>query len=440
MKCGTLRSVPVACLLLAGCGSGNDAGSRDVDERDETASRVFDAYSRESTRAYCERGLDAIESPDVAGDELLLLDAAPQCDLQRLGVRDLPNAQDVRVVSRAAVQAEASFALCACQWLEASNRLLAPGQSEITGDVGANERIFSSAPFVVDGLTVSGGEARFDNRLQAAELRVAGTLRASNEVDVSGDAELGGLDVAGERVDVGGTLTVPPGTELSSVVAAAEIVEGAIDVPAPCDCSRDIDYGALRAAFRDVDGDGEDDYDERLPQNEASYPYPAPPWLLSGLVEDHSVYLGCGRYYFDEVQSAAALQIVAIGEVDVFVDGDVDVAGPLTISSEEGGTLDFYVNGRFIPSNTVDLGNVGAPAAFRLYVADELRSAGPLSLSGALFAPHATVTADNRFENRGAIFAGALDFAAPLSVLDGPRFTSDACLLADSVVADQEAN
>lgn len=419
-------------VLLTACGTDSSSPA----SADEIRSRTLDHYDTlERARERCDAVGEQHEDVTLRDDELALLDAAPQCDLQRLGVAERNDRFEQQAIPAAKLANEPTFALCSCSRLEASNRIMAPGQSDVVGDLGANDEAFASAPIRVNGAVISGGTARFDNAFEAGELRVDGTLTAANEVTVSGDAVLGGLDIPGERVNVGGTLTVPDGTDLSSVESAGDVVYESVRVPEPCDCSADVDYDALRERFRDVDGDGKDDFDGRddadFVTDGDGYPYPPPPYLLRDLSQDHVVYLACGSYYFDGIDSSAGLTLVAVGDVDVFVDGDVQVAGPLAIQLDDHASLNFYVAGAFKPTNRVNLGNSDEPDALRIFARDSARFAGPLELAGTLFAPRARVIADNTFDDRGAVFASSFDFAAPLAVRDGPRFTHDACLVWD---------
>ncbi len=434
-------------LLIAGCSDGSanptdDSENLTEEERqDAIMDRAFDDYDLERAREHCAAPDndesdtdDADDEATLGDDELLLIDASPQCDLERLGVEDDSDRRERRVINASLVADEPAYALCACTEIEASNRIETEGESDIIGDIGANEHEFGSAPLRLNGLLVSGGTARFDNSFSASELWVDGVLTASNDIDVSGDATLGGLDIPGERVTVSGALTVPEDTDLSSVVSSGDTIFDDVDVAAPCDCSNDVDYDALRERFRDLDDDGVDDYegyDEFAYDDDSAYLFPAPPYLLNELDEERTVYLSCGSYYFEGIESAAALTIVAVGDVEIFVDGDIRVAGPLKITADDDGSLDLYVAGEVKPTNRVQFGNAGEPDALRVYVQDEVRTAGPFELHGTIFSPNAQFTADNTFQTDGAVFAESFDFAAPVTITDGPRFTGDACLLWD---------
>ena len=81
----------------------------------------------------------------------------------------------------------------------------------------------------------------------------------------------------------------------------------------------------------------------------------------------------------------------------------------------------------------MSLGEAAEADAFRLYVRDEVRLAGPFVMNGSLFAPREDFVASNTVTNRGALFAQRIDFAAPVEIGNGPRYTSDACLVWDEL-------
>ena len=146
-------------LLVAGCGE-EDSDTEPVDGpatngRAAIQARALDEYAtRDATRTHCDdvsiEDEEGAEAPPLTDNEVLLLDAAPQCDLERLGLTDTDNIVEGRIIERANVADEPALALCSCTELEASNRIMAPGQSDIIGDLGANERVFGSAPISVD--------------------------------------------------------------------------------------------------------------------------------------------------------------------------------------------------------------------------------------------------------------------------------------------------
>lgn len=372
--------------LVSACGE--DDGQDPATEASLRA-HVLEGYaSREEVDAHCESlGDPGWEEPELDAEQRLLLDATPACDLTRLNATAVDDGSGRHLVDASTFADELSYALCSCTQLEASNRVMAPGESRIASDLGANERLFGSAPVRIDGMAIAGQSARFDNAFEAQELRVEETLDAANEITIAEDAVLGGLEIPGERVNVGGTLTVPEGADLSSVESSNDVVYDDVDLPEPCDCSEDIDYADLRDQFLDPDGDGEDDYDD------------------PGLHAER----------------------------------DVDVAGEFRVDIDDSASLHLYVAGTFNPTNRVTLGNASAPAAMRMYVRDELRFAGPVVLSGTVYAPTAPLTVNNTLECRGALFAEALDFAGPIQVEEGPRFTRDGCLIEDKAGAELEA-
>src|SRR5690606_32995786 len=172
----------LSMMLVGGCSDGSGALTEE-ERRSTIIDRAFTDYQLESAEEHCSTAEtdDVDEEQTLDGDELLLIDASPQCDLERLGIDDDVSRRERRAIKAALVADEPAYALCACTEIEASNRIEAEGESGIIGDVGANEHVFGSAPLQLDGLLVSGGTARFDNSLSVNELWVDGVLTASND-------------------------------------------------------------------------------------------------------------------------------------------------------------------------------------------------------------------------------------------------------------------
>ncbi|MEI9936368.1 MAG: hypothetical protein WDO69_04005 [Pseudomonadota bacterium] len=353
--------------------------------------------------------------------EYLLLDAAPQCDLSRLGVpasaSDLGVHAEARRVIAAGALARAPMALCACGEFEASNHLAAAGAARIDGPVGVNDEFLGNAPIQIAGALVAPGAVRVGNSFEAAELSTNGTLSASTQVTIHGNAEAGWLSLPGNQLRVEGSLTVPTGTDLSAVESAATIAYATPNVAAPCDCGADVDYDALRTEIHD--GAQRDDPRETATVENA----------LSGLDRAREIYLARGRYYFSAIESSAALTVHTSGRVQIFVDGDLIVAGDLRVVPEKDSQVSLYVAGCFAPSAGVSLAEGAKPDALRLYVRDQVHLSGPVQLNGSLFAPRASFIADGSVETTGALFASSFDLNGALSIKPGPRFTGDACLV-----------
>ena len=404
----------VALVALAGC------GSNDSTEADSGAAWLNDHSQVGPGDTSYALSLHAATAEPLAPGQFLLLDAAPQCDRSRWDRHEAPSDEEKRAAARQTIAAgaleQAPVALCACNEFEASNHLSAAGAARIDGGVGVNEEFLGNAPIQIRGALVAPGAVRVGNTFEADRLSTNGTLSGSNSLTIHGDAVAGWLSVPNNRLSVAGTLTVPEGTDVSGVDSAA-IAYAKPSVAAPCNCEADVDYYALRVMSRAGFGHGVQNAHD----------------ALVAIDRDREIYLGSGRYYFSSIDSSAALTIHTYGEVQMFVDGDLAVAGLLRVVPEQDSRLSLYVAGNFEPSGPVALAETAKPDALRLYVRDQVHFSGPVHFNGSLFAPRASFIADDRVQGSSALFARSFDLNGPLTIEAGPRFTGDACLVWDGL-------
>jgi hypothetical protein len=400
-------AVSFALLALAGCGSNDSADGAGGSWLDEHAQPTSDKDSYPLS-------LGAAAVRPLGPGQYLLLDAAPQCDRSRLGLAE-PRSNGAREVIENGALGQAPMALCACSEFEASNQLPA-GAASIEGTVGVNDEFLGNAPIQIRGALLAPGAVRVGNTFEADELRTNGTLSGSQQLTIHGDAVAGWLALSGKQLLVAGSLTVPEGTDVSGVDSAA-IAYAQPSVATPCNCGADVDYDALRSELRASSAQDDASRTEAIES------------ALSALDRDREIYLGSGRYYFSSIDSSAAVTIHTYGSVQIFVDGDLTVAGALRVVPERDSQLSLYVAGRFAPGARVSLAETAKPDALRLYVRDQVQLSGPTHLNGSLFAPRASFIADDGVESSGALFAKSFDFNGPLTIEAGPRFTGDACLV-----------
>jgi hypothetical protein len=304
---------------------------------------------------------------------------------------------------------EPTYSLCACADIDARNTVTSQGSGGRSDDVGANAGWVSSSPIDIAGVLTSGSSLRADNTLAVDGLRVDDMLTGSSDVHVRGDAVVGGMEFPQQRVTVDGVLTVPTQAGLDGLLAAGEVVHEDVDVATPCDCDHDPE--AELPAFADFDGDVPD------------------PDMLVGLSEPTTLYFGCADIALRGIQAANELTFVITGHTRMWIDGDVEVSGPFAIEVEPGASLDLYVGGRFVPTNTVSMGNADDPEALAVWVGEHVQLASPWELYGTLYAPAAAAIVSNTLELGGAIFARSFELSSPVTLREGPRFTGDACVL-----------
>jgi len=421
MKWNLSRNSAKAVALIAAMGSivGCGADGPGADQGSDVHDGWLEAHARaDQPQASYVASLGA--APPLAAGDYLLLDAAPQCDVSRLGMAPTwndgqPHAE--RPIIAASLLGAAPLALCTCTDFEASNASSAA--AEVDGGIGANGEFLGSAKMRVGGALVAAGAVRVGNALEAGALSTNGFLVGSDAVKIDGNALVGGLALGADRLSVNGSLTVPAGTDMSAVHQANSLAFGTPNVAAPCNCGADVDYDALRVEIRTSAAKAEDAVSEET--------------ALSGLDRDRELHLGHGAYYFSSIESSASLTINTHGNVQIFVDGDVLVAGDLRIEPERGSRLSLYVAGRFAPAKRASLAETASPDALRLYVRDQVDLSGKVAFNGSLFAPRAAFLAKDSVETVGALFARSFRLKGSLTVKSGPRFTGDACLVWNGV-------
>lgn len=310
-----------------------------------------------------------------------------------------------------ATLADARFSLCACDDIDAANTIDSRGAGS-TDDIGVGTGWRSSSPVAIAGTLTSAADVRADNTLVIGGLAVDQMLVGSSDVHVRGDAVLGGMEFPQERVTIEGTLTVPTTSVLAGLVDAVALVHAEVDVAPPCTCGDDSVVRGEIAAFSDFHA-----VDDEWPD------------ALVGLDEPTTLYFGCGDHAFDRIQAANELTIVIVGDTRLWIDEDIEVSGPFAIEIEAGASLDLYVGGRFVPTNTVTMGRPGEPNALRMWVGEHVQLASPWEIHGSVYAPSADIVVNNTLELHGAIFGRRFDFSSPVALYEGPRFTGDACIV-----------
>ncbi len=213
-------------------------------------------------------------------------------------------------------------------------------------------------------------------------------------------------DVTG-RFRIDGTLKVPAtATVANQVQVTGGITRGPVMTAPPCPCENDqiLDIAALTSWASDP---ANNDNDE------------APRVLTSTTWQDGtgpaSITLPCGRYYLTQILSTNGLTLRIEGRVVLFVDGDMDIDGPLSIDIvDEDGELDLFVRGDLAVRASARFGTPDAPARVRTYVG----GSGTIDLSasarfgGNLYAPRALVEFGASAELYGALFARQVIFGA----------------------------
>jgi hypothetical protein len=301
------------------------------------------------------------------------------------------------------------FALCSCSSVKANNAIVTDSLDSSTGQsTGKNGSVGVRGDYDGQQATIGGsfwvdGSITTGNKHSVAvELQCGGPLDThSAEVSIAADAYIeGDILEAQNKTSVGQTLHIPAGKTHDGVVAGS-IVEGPVNVAAPCDCEAPIDIVGLVKSF----AQGNDDA-----ANSAT------PGELTGLSAPETRELPCGRYYFTGIQSNSSVTIKLTGHTAIFIDGEVSVAGPLAFELGPKAELDLFISGSLKPDNSVTIGDKARPAATRVYVAGDVVMSGQLSIAANLYLPNTVFAGKNTVEMWGALYAKGLSLDGALTV------------------------
>lgn len=297
-------------------------------------------------------------------------------------------------------------ALCVCKDLVVSGALVTHARNGRSADVGVEGSVSLASGSAIAGAVRATGEIG-----AAGSLKVGGLLESrrdvsmSGELLVTGDLASGGDLVGAGVVDVRGAVRVAG--ERSVAGSFAEGARAAYVAPAtaPCGCAPEdlYDVGAAVEAARTANDDAVVGLD--------------PSGLAHAGARD--LELPTGRYWLAGIGHAGALSIRARGNVQLYVAGDLTLAGEGTISLDPGATLDLFVAGSVDVAGRIALGDEARPEAFRLYVGGRSASlsvAGEGAFRGLVYAPSADVSLAGTTTVEGALFAGSLSTAGSLAI------------------------
>ncbi len=278
----------------------------------------------------------------------------------------------------------------------------------VGGHVASNVGLDGSQSMTVRGdVTVGGSEGIEAGDLLdvLGELSSGGPLgRSSSAILVGGGAQIAG-DVTVDSIDVGGALITPEGVDVSGTVRAMTRETADVNVPPPCRCDDAVDVEAVIAEHAVVNHDAEIDLDARD---------------LTGIDGDTELDLPCGRFYLDEIQGQTAgnVTIRAGGRTALFVGGNITLQQDLVIELAAGAELDLFVAGNIQVAGVSTLGDPERPRSLRLYVASGgsiALSAGSL-LAGNLYAPLSDLASSAPIEVFGALVVNRVNGAASVTV------------------------
>ncbi|MFO0647722.1 MAG: hypothetical protein U0326_15880 [Polyangiales bacterium] len=309
--------------------------------------------------------------------------------------------------------AETTFrwALCSCQNVSLSARFTTDGFDSTRGPyapgdtgagVGANGTFQSSNITEVGGALWIGAAAPWGTASPhtiSQVLRVNGSYSGSNTLTARDEAYFNGPVRTSSTVAITGALHLPEGAAIEGDVTYRRAAREAVTVTPPCDCSASarVPVAAFIAEARTRNDNA------RLGLDAAS---------LTGINTAARIDLPCGRYYLRGITSSAPVTIVAHGHTALFIDGDISMSQPLTITLDPTAELDVVLGGRFGISAALTLGNPAYPALTRLYVGstDGLSLTNNTVLGANLYLPDGRLGTSGPLEVFGSVFVG--DFSS----------------------------
>jgi hypothetical protein len=175
-----------------------------------------------------------------------------------------------------------------------------------------------------------------------------------------------------------------------AVVAGGQTLTQDFVVPAPCACERSelVDVGAIVAA-----GKTANDNRARGVGRDA-------------LRSSARLELDCGRYAFEAGQVLPGVQVEARGDVTLFIDGDLAIAGKFGTTLGPNAEMDVFVTGKLILGEGAEVGSIANPAALRFYIGGEgdIAMTGALRFAANLYAPNTGLALSADQETYGAMF------------------------------------
>jgi hypothetical protein len=304
------------------------------------------------------------------------------------------------------------FALCSCEGLSMRGTLSTSSFDSTTkksggvaASVGTNGAFTSSASMDLGGALWALGRGATGDAMSlegtghiASRVQAGGGLAARGSFTVGDDVFVNG-GVTGGLVDVAGRVHLPGGS-VPTEVSSRGVVKEPVVVAEPCNCNDPVPIAPIVAAFRTANDDV------------ASGISPAE---LAGFL-GKELTLSCGRYYFDGIHGTN-LGLHLTGRTAIFVAGDFDVSGASTLTLAPGAEVDLFVTGNLRIAGAQSFGWVDAPAKVRIYAGGaDVTLDGAIALAANLYAPAAVVHARASLDVSGALFAGGLDVQGAVTV------------------------
>jgi len=307
-----------------------------------------------------------------------------------------------------------TWALCSCQDILLSGKVLIDGfdsskgpykPGELGGGVGANGFVKASSDTDVYGqlwaasktLGIEGSSrAVVHHDLRCGGPLVAGDTSARRDAYVSGN-------IKGKLV-VGSTLFQSPGALRDGDITYKTLdTSAAVTVAPPCSCTSKVPVAAIVAA-------GKAKNDNAAVGLDAD--------ALNKVGHPDRIDLPCGHYYLKGFTLSAATAIVVHGRTAIYVDGDIETGGTLSITLDAKSELDLFISGTIRGSADFRVGSANYPALTRIYVGgtETLRLTSNILIAGNLWAGNAKVLWTSDAQVFGSVFGGDFEATAPVQI------------------------
>jgi hypothetical protein len=204
-------------------------------------------------------------------------------------------------------------------------------------------------------------------------------------------------------MSVAQTLYQPTGKSTGGI-SYGKLVNQAVTVKPPCDCTTPIPVGAMVT------------YAKTHNDNAAAGLDPAE---LTTAGHPARIDLSCGQYYLTGFSLSSPVAIVAHGNTAIFIDGDVNANALLTMTIADGTSqLDVFVSGTIVATSETTIGTPNFPALTRLYIGGTatLDIQSTLVVGGEIWAGNAKVLWESESDMYGAIFAGDFQVLSDLKL------------------------
>jgi hypothetical protein len=265
-------------------------------------------------------------------------------------------------------------------------------------DIGGTLTVAGASGVNFGGYLVVGGDGWF-----------GGPVHAAGYIHVLRDLwDDGNVTCIGE-VSVGRDAHLTPGHNLITFPnVGGSTTHSSFTVAPPCDCTPTgiVDIGAIV------------DFGRTHNDNAALTP-PLDPGLLANVVGiGVDITLPCGRFYVDSIGGLGSITLHVPGRTALYVGGDVNALGVLTVDLGTTGELDVFIGGNLLSIGQGSWGSRSRPSATRLYIAGthNVTLVGASGFVGNVYAPNAEITAVGDTEVYGSLFGGSINMPGYLSI------------------------